>query len=1096
MKTNIVDSIMADSTKCIGMHSRISMLKTGFRRFFTSTFFFMAVCSAGASETQTVFEKIIQNVVEQQLSGASITYEDGQTSEYLKSLRADGSFPDINYKSTSQTNWAPNYHLDRMRYMAISYISPKSKYYGDETLHNAIVNMLKYWYDVNPWSTNWFNQEIGWPQRMGLNLCLLRAGKEQVPQELESKILKRMRDISKGPDQPGSQGSGANKMDIALQWIYRSTLQADKETLDFSVEQFYYPLKFNTGEGMQSDYSYLQHGPQLYIGGYGESVLNATLKVSFFLVDTEYVGGDNMELISNFLLKAYIPTIRGHYMMYNAIGRGMARKGGTSRSSFVSSLESMKKLDPANINKYDEAVKRISGKESVSFGLESYNRHFWRADYTLHQRPEYTIDVRMASKRTRRCENGNGENLKGYFITEGGTQIVMRGDEYVDIYPVWDWSHIPGTTTPALSKVPQPGAWGQNGQSSFAGGVSDSIYGVTTYQMVDNTNNINTSGKKSWFFFDKEIVCMGNDISSTNASPINTTVNQCLLNGKVQIAKSDGTVAYPSYGEREYDDLEWVNHDGISYYFPEKGSITLRNNEQQGTWKSITSYYDESIVKKNVFKLWFDHGVKPDSGKYIYYIMPNTYSIDSAKEAMDSLTTVNSDTIQAVYNHTLNVLGAVFHKKGTLKIGDIELTCSEPCTALFTSTNTENVKAHFADPSYSLDSMTVYVKMPKLRYKTLKCKFNTDVHYKGATSNYDIDVNTPDSVYVSAEDIQLDYTSIDLNYDMPYKTLHAQVIPSNATNNTPSWYSSNENVALVSKDGMIVAVGQGEAVITARINENIEAACSVKITDPIYSVPASADAYVFDGKPSENYGDQPSLVVKTDGSGYTRRAYLMFPLSKDEEVGTDAVVEKSKLLMYVTSASANAPEVNWNIYPSMSTTWKENTIDWANKPTYQLSQLLDSKQCIIPDWNDEMSRTVSFDVGTYVAKQHENDKKAVTFQINQDKRASDGKGNTEFASKEYSNKVAHPRLMFYIRDYVNSVESVSGDEPEVVMDNGSVFIYGVDGRALEIYNSCGVKVNTSIQYEAEDVLRVDFRGLPQGIYIIKIGSKAIKVMHS
>ncbi len=284
MKTNIVDSIMADSTKCIGIHSRISMLKTGFRRFFTSTFFFMAVCSAGASETQTVFEKIIQNVVEQQLSGASITYEDGQTSEYLKSLRADGSFPDINYKSTSQTNWAPNYHLDRMRYMAISYISPKSKYYGDEILHNAIVNMLNYWYDVNPWSTNWFNQEIGWPQRMGLNLCLLRAGKEQVPQELESKILKRMRDISKGPDQPGSQGSGANKMDIALQWIYRSTLQADKETLDFSVEQFYYPLKFNTGEGMQSDYSYLQHSTQLYIGGYGESVLNATLKVSFSLL--------------------------------------------------------------------------------------------------------------------------------------------------------------------------------------------------------------------------------------------------------------------------------------------------------------------------------------------------------------------------------------------------------------------------------------------------------------------------------------------------------------------------------------------------------------------------------------------------------------------------------------------------------------------------------------------------------------------------------------------------------------------------------------------------------------------------------------------
>ena len=162
----------------------------------------------------------------------------------------------------------------------------------------------------------------------------------------------------------------------------------------------------------------------------------------------------------------------------------------------------------------------------------------------------------------------------------------------------------------------------------------------------------------------------------------------------------------------------------------------------------------------------------------------------------------------------------------------------------------------------------------------------------------------------------------------------------------------------------------------------------------------------------------------------------MFPLPKDEEVGTDAVVEKSKLLMYVTSASANAPEVNWNIYPSMSTTWKENTIDWANKPTYQLSQLLDSKQCIIPDWNDEMSRTVSFDVGTYVAKQHENGKKAVTFQINQDKRASDGKGNTEFASKEYS-KAVEP----YVTDKIRFVTCVFGS-----LQNGKIKVKATEAK--------------------------------------------------
>ena len=112
---------------------------------------------------------------------------------------------------------------------------------------------------------------------------------------------------------------------------------------------------------------------------------------------------------------------RRRLMMYNAVGRSMACIGGTNRTSFPSILEDMKKLDPEYSDIYDAAIKRVSGKESASYGLEPYHRHFWRADYTLHQRPEYTIDVRMATIRTKRCENGNQENLKGYFLTEGGT---------------------------------------------------------------------------------------------------------------------------------------------------------------------------------------------------------------------------------------------------------------------------------------------------------------------------------------------------------------------------------------------------------------------------------------------------------------------------------------------------------------------------------------------------------------------------------------------------------------------------------------------------------------------------------------------------
>ena len=63
-------------------------------------------------------------------------------------------------------------------------------------------------------------------------------------------------------------------------------------------------------------------------------------------------------------------------------------------------------------------------------------------------------------------------------MSDGCTNITQTGDEYFNIFPVWNWCHIPGTTAPQLEKVPMdPKAWGVLGTSTYAGGVSDSIYG-------------------------------------------------------------------------------------------------------------------------------------------------------------------------------------------------------------------------------------------------------------------------------------------------------------------------------------------------------------------------------------------------------------------------------------------------------------------------------------------------------------------------------------------------------------------------------------------------------------------------------------------
>ncbi|MDO4547324.1 MAG: CapA family protein [Clostridia bacterium] len=64
-----------------------------------------------------------------------------------------------------------------------------------------------------------------------------------------------------------------------------------------------------------------------------------------------------------------------------------------------------------------------------------------------------------------------------------------------------------------------------------------------------------------------------------------------------------------------------------------------------------------------------------------------------------------------------------------------------------------------------------------------------------------------------------------------YKLI-ATVTPANANDTSLNWSSSNESVAVVSQDGLVTAVGEGTAVITAAANDRggvVKANCTVKV---------------------------------------------------------------------------------------------------------------------------------------------------------------------------------------------------------------------------------------------------------------------------
>ena len=99
----------------------------------------------------------------------------------------------------------------------------------------------------------------------------------------------------------------------------------------------------------------------------------------------------------------------------------------------------------------------------------------------------------------------------------------------------------------------------------------------------------------------------------------------------------------------------------------------------------------------------------------------------------------------------------------------------------------------------------------------------------GKIATCKVTVINPASVAVSS--VGLNSTSITLKNIRNYK-LTATVSPSNASNKTIIWTSSNSNVARVDANGNVTAVNEGTATITARSNNGKTATCKVTVINP------------------------------------------------------------------------------------------------------------------------------------------------------------------------------------------------------------------------------------------------------------------------
>jgi chondroitin AC lyase len=540
--------------------------------------------------------------------------------------------------------------------------------------------------------------------------------------ELPKAEVAKVAEIMARSDWRKIRWTGANLIWGVENEIVRGCLEGDPDTVKEGYGRMYEEIKVVSPkeEGIQQDYSFHQHGAQLYSGGYGLTYADDVGRFIAFAWGTHFqIPPDRMAIFSAYILDGEQWMVRGDVIDYSVMGREITRMGKTiaprdwtvgpiSPAGPAYSLENVIDLLAAEPTprqqEFQSFAAALHGRMDVR-GLTG-NKQFWCSDFMAHRRSSYYTSVKMLSTRMHNAESTNGEGRKSEHLSDGANFLYLTGDEYKDIFSVWDWTKVPGTTAiQGTLDTGEKNAIGALGGSAFAGGVSDGRYGMAAMDLQRG----HLTAEKAWFFFDDEYVCLGARITLTGSNnAVATDVNQTLLNGPALSDLSTGAV---SPGSHTYilRSSSWFYHDHAGYIFGPGAHVSLSVGAQTGRWSDIGSGSSEPVTR-NVFDLWIDHGVSPSNGSYQYVVLAGASSEETARRSRHPQTRIlaNNATIQAVWNKHIKVGMFAFHEAGSLATPVGTITVDHPSLVML-----RRISRHWqisvSNPEN--DALTLHVKV-------------------------------------------------------------------------------------------------------------------------------------------------------------------------------------------------------------------------------------------------------------------------------------------------------------------------------------------------------------------------------------------------
>ncbi len=141
--------------------------------------------------------------------------------------------------------------------------------------------------------------------------------------------------------------------------------------------------------------------------------------------------------------------------------------------------------------------------------------------------------------------------------------------------------------------------WGYYGVLSLGGYV-----GMGAQRLTGSGNSF--AAKRSWFFFDDEIVCVGSGISANNSSlgGMRTFLYTFRAGGSFQSSAGSSAIPAAAGDERDLGQLRWLQHNNMGYYFPASTPVRAQG------------------VSSGFARVYLSHGSTPANESFATVMLP------------------------------------------------------------------------------------------------------------------------------------------------------------------------------------------------------------------------------------------------------------------------------------------------------------------------------------------------------------------------------------------------------------------------------------------------------------------------------------------